>query len=67
MLFDIDRVLFALSDKVENKIEENIENRMIKKKFEILKIKAGFHTNKKIGSIYYKWKNDDEILKQVDK
>ena len=67
MLIDIDRVIFELSDKDENKNEENNENKITKSKFEIFQFKAGLHTNKEIGNIFNKCKNDDEILKTVDK
>jgi len=67
MLIDIDRVIFELSYKDENKNEENNEHKMTKSKFEILQFKAGLHTNKEIGNIFNRCKNDDEILKTVDK
>ena len=67
MLIDIDRVIFELSDKDENKNEKNNENKITKSKFEIFQFKAGLHTNKEIGNIFNKCKNDDEILKTVDK
>ena len=39
---------------------------MTKNKFEILKFKAGLHSNKEIGSIYSICKNVDEIWKTID-
>ena len=67
MLIIINRVIFELSNKIENKNEENIEHKMTKNKCEILKFKVGLYNNKEIGNTYHICKNDDEILKKSDK
>ena len=67
MLIDINRVIYELSNKVSNKNEENIENKIKKVKFRIWQIKSGLKTNKEIGDIYDKCKNDDEIFEKIDK
>ena len=70
MLVDINRVISENSQKEINKYSEKDENKISNQKFGTFFIQSNLHKNKEkneVKSIYEKCKNNDEILKEIDK
>ena len=70
MLVDINRVISENSQKEINKYSEKDENKMTNQKFGVFSVQCSIHKYKEyneVKSIYEKSKNNDEILKEINK
>lgn len=63
MLIDMSRIIYEQSNK---DIVNNNKSKMSKAKYGVFRIRLQLHKNDKIGEIYEKSDNNDDILKAVD-